>query len=274
MLLPEVARKKMGEVGLWEQMLAVASYDEKANFDDAQGMGGLLNYCINDASDHLKPAILRALANMALVSIRGVDDGIGLYNFLRTKVGNTWLEPLIDSPLLMINMIAEEGKVDLRSRQNLNATPEQQGRGIRALISPETLLDRCLKEIMATAPNELGASHFRIFLLEELHPPKQVLSPGIQPEQVIKHMLQGLESFSIPASAESLRGEATSDSAMNGCNYVIKTLASRYELDYQAFKGLGSLSIRALVEAGLDKRKLPRMNNRDKGHLISGELGL
>jgi hypothetical protein len=32
--------------------------------------------------------------------------------------------------------------------------------------------------------------------------------------------------------------------------------------------------VRALAEAGLDKRRLPRMNNRDKGILVLEEMGL
>jgi hypothetical protein len=210
------------------------------------------------------------MASMALMSIRGVDDGIGLYKFLREIVDDTWLERLIDSPMLLINMVAEEGNIDLSN----NPKSEELIREFPALINPETLLDRCLKEIMATAPEELGSSHFRIYLLEELNPPKQVLSPDLQPEQVIKHMLKGLESFSIDEKLEWLRTDDTRDSAVSGCNYVIKTLAGLCELDYTAFKGLGSSSVRVLVEAGLDKRKLPRMNGRDKGHLISEELGL
>jgi hypothetical protein len=274
MLLPEVSRKKMGEIGLWEQMLDVAKYDEGLGFDDRPGMSGVLHYCLNNANDQLKPSIFRAFANMAMVNIRGVDDGLGLYNFLRNKTFNTWLAPLFDSPLLLINMIAEQGKVDLRTRQDFKATPEQRGVGISVLNNPETLLDRCLKEIMATTPNEMGASHFRVFLLEKLNPPKQVLCKDLQPEQVIKHMLQGLEGFSVHESTEWLRSSDTHESAVNGCNYVIKTLAGLYDLDYAAFKGLGSSSVKVLVEAGLDKRKLPRMNGRDKGRVLSEELGL
>jgi hypothetical protein len=64
------------------------------------------------------------------------------------------------------------------------------------------------------------------------------------------------------------------DLVLRGCNYVIDTLAKRFEFDYMAFSGLNSNSVRVLAEAGLDKRRLPRMNVRDRGHLVSQELGL
>ena len=260
MLMDEVARKKLGAVGLWEQMLAVAKFDKENNVSDNQGMSGLLNYCIHSAQVHMRPAIFRGLSSMTLVNAEAVNDGVGMYNFLMEKVTDTWLEPLLDNPLLLINLVAEDRAI-------------QYG-GYSVLDNPETLLDRCLKEIMATPPNQLGASHFRIFLLDKMSPPEQVLPADIKPERIIRHMLLGLESFAVPESVEDLRDKETNEFPFKGCNYVIKTLARHHEFDYQVFKGLGSRSIRVLVEAGLDKRKLPRMNNRDKGHLISEELGL
>jgi hypothetical protein len=275
MLLSEVARKKLGEVGLWEQMLAVAKFDQGAGWDEDQGMAKLFSFCINEASEQLRPAIFRALSTMAYVTAQGVDDGIGMYKFLRKNVTDTWLEPLLRSPLLLINLVADEQFISFDSDiPDPNLSPKQHYYDIAVLDNPETLFDRCLKEIMATPADQLGASHFRVFLLDELRPPVQELSPDLVPEQVIKHMLEGLESFCIHESLEALRQEETNDVPFQGCNYVIKRLESRYELDYKAFEGLGSRSIRTLVEAGLDKRRLPRMNSRDKGHVISEELGL
>lgn len=276
MLLAEVARKKLGQIGLWEQMLAVAMLDDSSQRDDTQGIAGLFDYCIHNAPDHLREAIFSGFATMTMVAADGIiKEGMDMYQFLHEKVTDTWLAPLLDSPLLLINLVAEEQVIDFSNEsQGLKLPPPQHIYDFHVLNSPETLLDRCLKEIMATAPEQLGASHFRIFLLGEWNPPSQVLSPELKPELVIKHMLQGLEHFSIHESAEDFRDEDTNKFPLKGCDYVIKTLASRYDLDYKALTGISSLGVRVLVEAGLDKRKLPRMNHRDKGHLISEELGL
>jgi hypothetical protein len=260
MLLPEVIRKKLGQVGLWEQMLTVALYNAQSQGNDPQGMAGLLDYCIHKAPEHLQPAIFRALSNLALVNAEGVVDGKGIYNFLRDKAGDTWLEPLFENPLLLINLVAEDG-------------PVQYG-NFAVLDRPESLLDRCFKEIMATPSDQLGFTHFGIFLLNAMDPPEQVLSPDLKPESVIRHMLQGLDGYSLPASTQEFRSEHMNDAALQGCKYVIKTLMARYELDYRALKGISSLGVRVLVEAGLDKRQLPRMNNHDKSRLLSEELGL
>jgi hypothetical protein len=120
----------------------------------------------------------------------------------------------------------------------------------------------------------MGASYFQLYHLADTDMPEPVFSAGFRPEPIIVHMLKGFEHLSLRDIRSHHKGLVVDDLVLRGCNYVIDTLAKRFEFDYMAFSGLNSNSVRVLAEAGLDKRRLPRMNVRDRGHLVSQELGL
>jgi hypothetical protein len=62
--------------------------------------------------------------------------------------------------------------------------------------------------------------------------------------------------------------------SMAGCKAVMQRLAKSSHINYSAFKNLRSDQVAVLVEAGLDIRKLPNMNNRDRGRALDIEMGL
>jgi hypothetical protein len=282
MLLPEVARKKIGNVTLWEDMLDVATAD------DDQGMSGLFNYCIKHAPEHLRPAIYRGLAGMTLACSGYLTDGLGLFKYFKAKTAGTWLEPISHNPLfinsLMGNHILTLNRITIAFHSAAQPkTPPQSsqddmndllGRSITSQGQMSALMEHCLTLIMNKPVDEIGSSEFQIALLEKQALPEQVFSEDFRAEPAIVHMLKALESFTLPEKVGILRKNDLDEAALNSCAYVARTLANHVELDYRAFAGLSSSGIRVLAEAGLDKRKLPRMNTKDRGILVSQELGL
>lgn len=269
MLLPEVARKKIGNVTLWEDMLDVAMAD------DDQGMSGLFNYCIKHAPEHLRPAIYRGLAGMTLACSGYLTDGLGLFKYFKAKTAGTWLEPISHNPLFINSLLGDGHLLTLNKiivATNSAAEPKIPLQSSQAQLS--TVLERFLTLIMNKPIDEIGSSEFQIAMLEKQALPEQVFSENFRAEQAILHMLKALESFTLPEKVGTLRHNDLDEAALNSCAYVARTLANHVELDYWAFAGLSSSSIRVLAEAGLDKRKLPRMNTKDRGILVSQELGL
>ena len=268
MLLPEVASKKIGPIALWENMLDVAKDEEDT------GMGGLFKYCINNPQEHLRPGIYRGLSGMALASSIYMHDGYGLYKALDSQVAGSWLEPISQNLPLIISLMGTDNQFTPR---NLAIALQErlciENHGVPVKVQHKTLLEHCLQAILDVPVEELGVSHFQIYLLGTAEMPEPEFSAGFRPEPIIVHMLKGLEHLSLPES-DTLRAPVIDEFMAMGCTFVTKTLAKHFHLDYQAFSGIGSKGVRVLAEAGLDKRRLPRMNVRDRGHVVSQELGL
>lgn len=262
MLLPEVATKKVGDFMLWEDMLDLAKKNE---FD---GVANLFSYCINDAPEHLRPAIYKGLSGLSLQT--SPYDGFWIFNFFKNSVAGTWLEPISKNPHFILSVLGHD-HIDSTYNAFFPASssefdpdyPEASG-----------LLQICLDALMSVPPEEMGASHFQTWLIGQMDIPSQIFSRDFKPEPVLVHLLKGFESFSLPAEGGPVRDIRLDEAATRTCIYVAKVLAKRFELDYQAFSGLSSKCVRLLAEAGFDKRRLPRMSSRDRGHVVSQELGL
>jgi hypothetical protein len=215
------------------------------------------------------------LKSLTLESDEFYENGAQPYFTLCNKIKGSWLESLADDPKLLINLISNEPYEDAYvSWQILKEPTKKTLEEFTKLIKSPGTLDYWLKEIMAVEPHELGLSHFKVFLLEHMDLPDQVITLPFTPEQIITHMMAGLESFARPDAVKTEGKTMVDEHAYRGCVYLAKELAHRFELDYTALKITESLGIRAMAEAGLDKRRLPRMNYKDKGILVSQELGL
>jgi hypothetical protein len=163
----------------------------------------------------------------------------------------------------------------LRSaKDSINAKTAAQAVDDPSPVQPEAVFEHCLNALLDVPPDEMGASYFQLYHLADTDMPTPVFSEGFRPEPILVHMLKGFEHLSLGDLRSEHKGLVVDDLVLKGCRYVIKTLAKRFEFDYTAFSELSSKSVRVLAEAGLDKRQLPKMNRRDKGQLISEELGL
>jgi hypothetical protein len=267
MLLPGVISKKIGGLPLWEDLLSDAyMFNATRTF---------LECCICSPEERLKAPIFNALRSLTLDSDDFYDNGVPLYQALSRSTSGTWLEPLLNDPKLLINLISddtyEDAYLSWKLLENGAKIPLEE---FSRLIRNPRMLDHWLREIMSVEPHELGLSHFKIFLLENMKLPEQLITIANTPEQIIKHVLTGLEQFARPFASKTESKAMVDEQVFSGCVYLVKALSSRYKLDYAALTGIGSLGIRALAEAGLDKRRLPKMNYRDKGILVSQELGL
>ena len=269
MLLPEVITKKIHPMTLWEDMVS------HARVGNGLGLSGLLNYCIDGAPFRFKPSIEKALQSMCGSGKDFFKSSFWQYNFLEKRIKGTWLEAHVFTPMLLINLVSDddfENVLEKLREQGVDYT--YQADDFVDLVKTPNTLNQWLADIMASEPQALGLSHFQIYHLERYQLPMQILSDHWQPEVIILHVLKGLELFVTNDSDQNLPKRQLDAQAFQGCVYVAKTLASRHELDYKAFSGVSSMSIRVLAEAGLDKRRLPRMNNRDKGILVLQEMGL
>jgi hypothetical protein len=269
MLVPEAYTKKIHPLSLWEDMV------QHAKIDNGNGLSGLFDYCVHVSPIRFRSTIAKALQCMTVSSEDFFKLSYWQYRFLEKKVKDTWLEKHVNTPRLLVNLISNDNFEEvLKKMYEQGYEYADHAIDFADRLKTPKVVNQWLSEIMATEPQNLSLSHFRIFHLDRYKLPEQTLSSRWRPEHVICHMLKGLELFVTKDAGKSQPKKEIDDDVLRGCAYIAKTLASRHELDYSAFAGCSSLSVRALAEAGLDKRRLPKMNNRDKGMLVLQEMGL
>jgi hypothetical protein len=248
MLLPAVFKKSIANFSLWEELVYYASEDQDSP------LSHVMTYCIEEPPQSLRPGIFNGLRSMISLASGNISHGNRLFAFLEEKLAGTWLEPLLDSKILKLNLLGEN-------------SAQHAWRGDQALIQS------LFSEIKELAPSEMGFAHFHVLSVQEKPLVTQHFDEGFGRESFICHLLTGLQCFISDArfSEETLSmvGIAT-----HNCREAIKLLGVNHEFDYTQFRGLSSPGLRILIDAGLDIRRLPKMNPRDRGRLLEDELGM
>jgi hypothetical protein len=263
MLLPGVIRKNLGRFTLWEEFFGII-----ANYYDAEPVQRMFDYCLN-APLAIRPAIFNGLQSMMAEGPKVSVNSQAFREAIRQKFTDTWLSPLLDSIVLQANMIGIGASSVAETMRNPQYYPA-------VFRQPQLVTAHLYKEISEVLPHELGLAQFAALRFPErqdIHLPKQVIDPAMDREGLIRNLLEGLQTFRGNPTNHTQEQRAIQDIATEGVNTVIKTLAPLGEFDYSRFQGLSSSSARLLAMAGLDPKRLPAMNNRDKGRVLEDGLG-
>jgi hypothetical protein len=248
MLLPHVFKKSIASFTLWEDLVHQASENPGSTLDR------VMDYCIGNPPLSLRPGIYNGLRSMVWLASSNIDDGSKLFSFLEEKLSGTWLESVLTSKILKLHLLSSDS---------------QSGE----LLRDNKLSQSIFQEIMAITPGEMGFAQFHAISGKEHGLPPQSFDEDFAREAFICHLLTGLQCFmaDVRLSEDSM---CMVNTATLHCKEVIGLLAAVHEFDYAQFKELNSAGLRVLVDAGLDMRRLPRMNARDRGRLLEDELGM
>lgn len=264
MLLPGVIRKNLGRFTLWEEFFGII-----ANYYDAKEIQRLFEDCVN-APMAIRQAIYNGFQSMMADGPKVVLNSPTVHEAMQRNFTNTWLSPLLDSIVLQINMIGTVATRVAEINKNRHHYPA-------VFRQPEKVITHLYDEISQVPPHEIGLAQFNALSFpqrQDLLLPKQVVDPAIDREGLITHLLEGLDSFRGDPTKHTKEQRAIQNIATDGVTSVIKTLAPLGAFDYSRFKDVSSSSARLLVMAGLDAKRLPAMNRRDKGQLLEDGLGL
>jgi hypothetical protein len=264
MLLPGVIRKNLGRFTLWEEFFGIV-----ANYYDAKEIQRLFEDCVN-APLAIRPAIYNGFQSMMAEGPKVVLNSPTVREAIQRNFTNTWLAPLQDSIVLQINMIGTRFTKAAETIKNSHHYPA-------VFRQPEKIITHLYDEIGQVSPNEIGLAQFAALSFpqrQDLRIPKQFIDPAIDREGFITHLLEALDSFRGDPTQHTKEQRAIQDNATEGVTSVINTLAPLGAFDYSRFKDISSSSARFLAMAGLDTKRLPAMNRRDKGQLLEESLGL
>lgn len=264
MLLPGVIRKNLGRFTLWEEFFGII-----ANYYDAKEIQRLFEDCVN-APMEIRPAIYNGFQSMMADGPKVVLNSPTVREAMQRNFTNTWLSPLLDSIVLQINMIGTVATWVAEINKNRHHYPA-------VFRQPEKVITHLYDEIGQVLPHEIGLAQFAALSFpqrQDLSLPKQVIDPSIDREAFITHLLEGLDSFRGNPDNHTKEQRAIQNIAAQGVTTVINTLAPFGAFDYSRFKDVSSSSARFLAMAGLETKRLPNMNRRDKGQLLEDSLGL
>lgn len=264
MLLPGVIRKNLGRFTLWEEFFGII-----ANYYDAKEIQRLFEDCVN-APMAIRPAIYNGFQSMMADGPNVVLNSPTVRESMQRNFTNTWLSPLLDSIVLQINMIGTVATRVAETNKNRHHYPA-------VFRDPEQITTNLYQEVSEALPHELGLAHFSALLFPErqdIHLPMQIIDPAMDREAFITRLLEGLNTFRGNPVKYTQEQREIQDIATDAVTTVIKTLAPLGDFDYSRFKDASSSSARLLAMAGLDTKRLPAMNRRDKGQLLEESLGL
>lgn len=262
MLLPGVNRKSLGHFTLWEDLIWL-SCDQPEN----KTFQGILDYCIHQASDSMKPAIRMGLQSMMLDSSQYITQCIDMMKFMRARFEGTWLESVTSDPVFQFNMV---GRAQKNIDQYINVQHPSVFPQIVGDLSKAT--SHTLLNLTSLPAEDFSLAHFNA--LPSLIKRSSALDNMVNRESCVLNLLRGFDALIGNQHFDFTDKEEVEDIARYGCLAALKMLTASSEFDYSALKGANSEGLMMLVEVGVDVKKLPKMNNRDRGRALEIGMGL
>jgi hypothetical protein len=249
MLLPAVTNKSLGYFMLWEQLVYQSSQPGDTPIHR------LMDYCVDNPPESLRPGILNGFRSLSMQAAENMSGGTQILNFLTTRLKGSWLEPILKSDILKLNLLGLT-----------RVSYEWEDK--------EALSQSVFNEILATPTPSIGFAQFiAIFLPRAVHGQHR-LDPDFNRERFLVHLLNGMQCFIGAGKSMSDGTRDIQEDVINNCRRAIQQLSTNHQFDYNQFLGLQSSGIRLLIEEGFDRRLLPKMVSADRGRLLEDEIGL
>jgi hypothetical protein len=260
-LLPGVNQKSLGQFTHWEDLVFLSQeYPERRSF------AGILDYCIHGAPDAMKPAIYTGLKSMMADSSGFIVGSAELLEYMADKFKDTWLDGLTLDPAVQINIVGS-------TKADLDDYIQQFPKVFQGMIGDLSDSTSSVLRKLAELPAEkfsLADFNALPYLIQHANTVDTSIPLELCTLNLLKghDWLMGNEELTFDDKDEIKRISRA------GCMAVMEVLAKSSRIDYGVFKALKSDHVAMLVESGLDIRKLPKMNNRDRGRALEMEMGL
>ncbi|MBI6882632.1 hypothetical protein [Pseudomonas putida] len=265
MISPIVTQKSLGYFCAWEDLVYLQGEDSCP-----AGAKALFEYCIDNPTPHVRDGILQGLRSLCVDSAENVIDSMRLLRVLSEILPGTWLEPVLDSSMLILSSLGHENPQ--RTAEAINNKPAPLA---TLWEKPAEVHQRVYDEFLSIPAPSLPHLNALSYLMK-VHC-EQIFRDDFRREDVIVHMVKAIQSLpgggreanTLMLCAEDARAECRKT-----LKDVARSLRGGKEFDYQALKGLDSASVKVLVEEGFDIHKLPRMSHKDRGRLVEQDLGM
>lgn len=264
MLLPAVTTKALGYFDMWEDLVFAVGQKKCPPV-----LHQIMDYCLDNPPLALRTGISSGIRGMSLNASESITDGLVIHDYLRQKLPGTWLESVLSSDILKLNILGTDDKPGSIAALNGIHTVENMLWNDQACLS-----ERVFREIGDTRVELIGFAHFDAVGYLSNVVGHQTYPADFPREKILTHLLNGLSNLVGNEALDTEEAEEVRELAVKNSRMAIRLLGHEHDFDYTAFAGVCSLGVRLLAEEGLDMKKLPKMSNRDKGQLLENDLGM
>jgi hypothetical protein len=242
--------------------------DNRGNFD-------IIIQAMNRTED---PAMIAAIADRLLAAISDYQDGANGLGVMFFEAISKKLDPsryghVLDNMVLKLCLLPIYDMANIKSEEyERSQTPTQRD----FCNSGAVILKRLNDELKDLTPKDWRRRHFDAIgtLISEWSVPQDLA--GIDLHEFLIQTLSALEAYKATDHLDYLgeKMDCCADEAERHVKTLIRFVSKTIEVDYDRLAALPSASKALLVSGGLTLRKLPGINNQDKGALLSEGLGI
>jgi hypothetical protein len=245
----------------------LSSLSDPSN-SNAKIIGRLLNTVKNPAL--VKTISKKLCESMSEYSAAGTTTNVVTLANLQNQLDNTRYAPVLDDILLKINILP-------LAHMTGDRTADTSGSAFDVFYNdPTTLLAKLADRLLETDPKDFRGSHFialeRVFTFARATQSTE----GVDMTALVLRVMQGLWNYHQTSHFDE--GSFTNEYKKRADEWITSFLSSVSNIgvtyDYSQFSELSSSDKQLMASAGFDIKKLPGMTTRDRGRVLSDQLGL
>lgn len=224
------------------------------------------------------PALIETIANRMLAAIPDLENpdngrGIQLLESIRRELDQSIYGNVLDNMVLKLCVLPIYYLSNVKNEQyEQTKSPAER----EFCESGNRIFKLLNKELEGLAPSAWRKRHFDAIgkLISEWNVPQDLTDVDLQ--QLLVLTLSALETYKATDHMDFLSAKIDwyAEEAEGHVKKLIQFVSKTIDIDYDRFADLPSASKALLASSGLDLRKLPGINNQDKGALLSEGLGL
>jgi hypothetical protein len=235
---------------------------------NAKILGRLLNTTENPVLIDLISK--RLCESMSEYSAAGTTTSVFTLAILQGQLDNTRYAAVLDDILLKINLLP-------LGQMTGERTAFESGSAFDVFYNaPYTLLTKLADHLFATDPKDFRSFHFialeRVFTFARA----TQNSEGVDMTGLVLRALKGLEAYHDTRHFDE--GLITNEYKKRADEWITSFLSSVSNIgvtyDYSQFSALHSSDKQLMASAGFDIKKLPGMTTRDRGRVLTDQMGL
>lgn len=228
---------------------------------------------ITDAINRVEdPIRLAAIVDRLREVIPNMSTDEDHFREMRRLLNESRYGQLFNSMVVKLNLLPISG---LHLQHELYSEMSQPS-PLNEYFQPEETLKMLQDELLQVSPADFRKHHFYAIstFAEKWRVPQNM--DGVDAHQMLIHILSGLEAYKGQSHYDkwTLKTDEFVERATEAVGRMSQMIAKLGNVDYSRFSALSSQSQSLLVSHGFEIKKMPGINNSDKGALLNDALGL
>lgn len=226
-----------------------------------------------DDPQQLESMNLRLLQKLCDYDYSDITGWMPVLRGIRMALDEDKYSQVRNSMLLKINAVTFEGASSITK-----ADPEKiLSAGVGQFVdAPQSIFASLCKDLMATEPHDFRKGHFLAIGEFVKHLAHEQDHDQVDMNDVLLKVIRGLEAYQATDHYDyrGILHDKLKITAKDRVETLVAWMAPRMSADYKLLSKLDSSSQAMLASNGFDIKQLPNMTRRDRGEVLSNQLGL